>query len=129
MKAPARHLPVVAVLGIVTACAISPWWDAELRKWVGASEEELRHVWGGPVRTELGDQGQTIYVYTSSVTIDRKDEELEEVLRSDRTYENPPDLSQYPITAECEMFFEIEDGRVVGTSSEGGGCDPKIRPQ
>jgi len=125
-----RACTILCVLcGLTSGCTLSKSWSqTELDSWVGASGEELRSVWGSPNRTEAGAGSESLYIYTSSIVSDRRDEELDKVLRSDRTYENQQNLSDYPYTVECEMVFRLLEDRVVGAHSKGAGCDPKPRP-
>lgn len=129
MRSYRGSVALCTVFGLINGCTLTkPWWEAELHNWVGASGEELRGIWGNPIRTEAGTGLETLYIYASSLVVDPRDEELDKVLRADRTYENPQNLSSYPQTVECEMIFHLLDDRVVATDAKGAGCDPKPRP-
>ena len=124
-----RDCAIVCVLCATCGCTLSkPWWQAELDTWVGASGEELREVWGSPSRTEAAGSEESLYIYTSSIVADRQDEDLDKILRADRTYENQQNLTDYHYTIECEMIFRLREDRVVEADSKGGGCNPRPRP-
>ena len=112
---------LLATLTLAGCLAPKPWWEPEMKAWVGAGTEELEDAWGPPRRTILSDAGRPIYVYESHSTMDRR----EDVLRDPNRVisDDPPQRLDRFEEFECLMFFEIDDGIIVDATYEGAGCE------
>jgi hypothetical protein len=113
--------PALAAALMVGCLSPTPWWADEMKAWRGASVEELEAAWGAPRRTIPGSSGRIVYVYESHTMVDRR----EDVLRDPNRVisDDPPERLDRYQEYDCLMYFEIADGQVVDTSSEGAGCE------
>ena len=117
---------VIAVYALSSACLTPrPWWDREIKKWVGAPVEELENAWGPPLRTIIGDDNNPVYVYESHTVIDAQDETLRDP--SQRVSDQIPGAAPRIEEMDCIMYFEIVDDVVAKTWFDGAGCQVVIR--
>lgn len=119
-------LIVIAVYALSSGCLTPrPWWDREMKKWVGAPVEELERAWGPPRRTIIGDNNHPVFVYESHTVIDAQDEDLRDPSR--RVSDEVPGPAPRIRELDCIMYFEIVDALVAKTWFEGAGCQVVIR--
>ena len=121
---------VVFLLGtyaILAGCLSPiPWWEKELNAWVGADGKELESTWGPPARTVVSKSGRPVLVYESHTTIDRRQETMRDP--SQMVSGEPPPPANPIEDFDCQMYFEMENDKVVGVSYEGAGCQVIPRP-
>jgi len=125
----AKFPPALAGLAyiVIAGClAPTPWWEKDLRTWVGADDQELESVWGPPVRTIVGKSGNPVMVYESHTTINLREETLRDP--SKMVSEQPPAPGPQVEDYDCQMFFEVQDEKIVNAWYEGAGCQVIPRP-
>lgn len=119
---PLHRLVPGAILALLAACAVQPWWVQDLSAWEGAPVDELLAAWGTPLRTLPDEGGRVVLVYERTRRLDHRIEQLAEPgarldpTRSLPAYAPSPD-------SDCLLFFELEADRVVATRHEGTACD------
>jgi len=121
-------LPVLFSLyaGLAGCLSPIPWWEKELNAWVGADATELEAAWGPPVRTIVGSSGRPVLVYESHTTIDAREETLRDPSRM--VSEQVPGPANPVEDFDCQMYFELENDRVVEVRYDGAGCQVISRP-
>jgi hypothetical protein len=112
---------------LLTAClSARPWYEKELKAWIGAPVSELENAWGPPTRTIIGKSGLPEMVYQSTTYRDDQEDVKRDpnLLLSDRPPSPRPQIDEL----ECDMRFRIENDIVVGVSHDGAGCQVVPRP-
>lgn len=104
----------------------TPWWEKELKAWEGAQAAEVEAAWGPPARTIVGASGRPVMVYESHTTIDQRKDTLRDPNRM--VSDEAPGPAARVEEFDCEMFFELQDDRVVEVRSEGAQCQVIPRP-
>ncbi len=118
---------VISAYLVITGClSPTPWWEKDLRTWIGADAQELETVWGPPARAIVGKSGHPVMVYESHTTINLQEEALRDPSKmvSDRM----PDPGTRIEDLDCEMYFELENDKVVDVWFDGAGCQVIPRP-
>lgn len=129
MTSSAKFAPafVVSTYLVIAGClAPIPWWEKDLKTWIGADSQELESVWGPPVRSIVGKSGNPVMVYESHTTINLKEETLRDP--SKMVSEQPPSPGPQVEDYDCQMFFEVKDEKIVNAWYEGAGCQVIPRP-
>lgn len=118
---------IAAAYVVIAGClAPTPWWEKDLRTWIGADAQELETVWGPPVRSIVGKSGNPVMVYESHTTINQREEDLRDPnkMLSDQLPNPSGQIEDY----DCLMYFEVENDKIVNTWYDGAGCQVIPRP-
>ena len=118
---------VLPVYILIAGClAPTPWWEKDLRTWIGADAQEVETVWGPPVRSVVSKSGHPVMVYESHTTINLREESMRDP--SSMVSDKPPSPTVRVEDYDCQMFFEVENDKVVNAWYEGAGCQVIPRP-
>jgi len=122
-----RATIVASAYVIVAGClSPTPWWEKDLKTWVGADAQELETVWGPPVRSIVGKSGHPVMVYESHTTINLSEEALRDP--SKMVSDQAPGPANRVEDYDCQMYFEVEDDKIVDAWYDGAGCQVIPRP-
>ena len=122
-----RQIVPLVVYGLIAGCLVPrPWWERELKAWIGAPVQELETTWGAPRRTIIGESGRPVMVYESTTVINPVEDRLRDP--SQMVSDSPPSSAPQIDELDCSMYFEIEDDIVVDARYDGAGCQVIPRP-
>ncbi len=118
---------VVSAYVVIAGCLVpTPWWEKDLKTWVGADAQELETVWGPPVRSIVSKSGHPVMVYESHTTINRREEALRDP--SKMVSDQAPSPANQVDDYDCQMYFEVQDDKIVDAWYDGAGCQVIPRP-
>lgn len=112
-----KNITLLSLL-LLSACATTGNYEANLNSWRGRTPEELIEKWGYPDGTFDHPNGNKVYIYSNSRST---------ASVSPSIYQNPytpgTDITVTNNTSWCKTYFEVDDRGLISTWRwEGNAC-------
>ena len=121
-----RNIIAMLALLLVTACASDGHYEAQMNRWIGASERDLVTTWGVPDKTYQVDRDSKMLAYISNRNVNYPGTLSTCIGGFDRRFGYNNCIGGIPPSNEfysCETTFMVVGGRVTRWGHKGSSCE------